>query len=185
EEIAATAEAASRLGVEVESVAGFTRAMIDMGEATDLSADEAATTLARFSNIMGTSTDDVSRLGSSIVELGNNFATSESEIVAMAARLAGAGAQIGMTEGDVTGLAAALSAVGIEAEAGGSAMSKVMIDIAASVDEGGERLAMFADVAGMTADQFASVWQSSPGEALSAFVQGLADAESQGKSALG
>src|SRR5690606_11902177 len=30
EEIAATAEAASRLGVEVESVAGFTRAMIDM-----------------------------------------------------------------------------------------------------------------------------------------------------------
>lgn len=184
-EIAAVAEAAGRLGVESESIAGFTRTMIDMGEATDIVAEEAATQLARFMNVMGTSTDDVDRLGSSIVDLGNNFATSESEIVALSSRLAGAGAQIGLTEGDVTGLAAALSAVGVNAEAGGTALSKVMIDIAASVDEGGERLDQFAEVSGLSADEFAKKWKEDPGAALAAFVGGLADAESQGKSTIG
>ncbi|MFD2757109.1 phage tail tape measure protein [Gulosibacter faecalis] len=183
-EIAAVAEAAGQLGIATPNVVEFTRTMIDLGETTNLSAEEAATALARFMNIMGTSQDDVDRLGSALVGLGNNFATTEAEILEMAMRLAGAGTQIGMTEGDVLGLATALSSVGIEAEAGGSAMSKVMIDIAASVDKGGERLEQFAKVAGMSADDFAQKWRTEPGAALQAFVQGLADAESQGTTTL-
>jgi TP901 family phage tail tape measure protein len=184
-EIAAVAEAAGQLGIETPNVVAFTRTMIDLGETTNLSAEQAATQLARFMNIMGTSQADVDRLGSAIVGLGNNFATTESEILDMAMRLAGAGAQIGMSEGDVLGLATALSSVGIEAEAGGSAMSKVMIDIAASVDEGGDRLEQFAQVAGMSADEFAAKWANDPAAALQSFIQGLADAESQGSSTLG
>src|SRR3546814_684213 len=126
EEIAAVAEAAGQLGIQTENVVAFTRTMIDLGETTNLSANDAATSLARFMNIMGTSQDQVSNLGSAIVGLGNNYATTESEILEMSLRLAGAGKQIGLTEGDVLGLATALSSVGIEAEAGGSAMSKVI-----------------------------------------------------------
>lgn len=185
EEIAAVAEAAGQLGIETDSVTAFTKTMIDLGETTNLSADEAATSLARFVNIMGTSQGDVSRLGSALVGLGNNYATTEAEIVSMAMRLAGAGRQIGLSEGDVLGLATALSSVGIEAEAGGSAISKVMIDIAASVEAGGERLTKFASVAGMRADEFAKQWKTAPAEALSAFVKGLSNAESQGSSTLG
>lgn len=59
--------------------------------------------------------------------MGNNFATTESEIVDMALRLAGAGHQVGMSEGQILGLATALSSVGIEAEMGGSAMSKALV----------------------------------------------------------
>ncbi|WP_282824215.1 phage tail tape measure protein [Gulosibacter sediminis] len=184
-EIAAVAEAAGQLGIETPNVVAFTRTMIDLGETTNLSAEQAATQLARFMNIMGTSQGDVDRLGSAIVGLGNNFASTESEILDMAMRLAGAGAQIGMSEGDVLGLATALSSVGIEAEAGGSAMSKVMIDIAASVDEGGDRLEQFAQVAGLSADEFAAKWATDPAAALQTFIQGLADAESQGSSTLG
>lgn len=184
-EIAAVAEAAGQLGIETPNVVAFTRTMIDLGETTNLSAEQAATQLARFMNIMGTSQGDVDRLGSAIVGLGNNFASTESEILDMAMRLAGAGAQIGMSEGDVLGLATALSSVGIEAEAGGSAMSKVMIDIAASVDEGGDRLEQFAQVAGLSADEFAAKWANDPAAALQTFIQGLADAESQGSSTLG
>src|SRR5690606_16594977 len=76
-EIAAVAEAAGQLGIKVEDVEQFTRTMIDLGETTNLSADQAATALARFMNIMGTSTSEVDRLGSTIVELGNNAATTE------------------------------------------------------------------------------------------------------------
>jgi TP901 family phage tail tape measure protein len=185
QEIAAVAEAAGQLGVQTKNVVAFTRTMIDLGETTNLSANEAATALARFMNVMGTSQDKVSNLGSSVVELGNNYATTEAEIVAMATRLSGASKQVGLTEGETLGLAAALSSVGIEAEAGGSAVSKVMIDIAASVDKGGKRLDQFAEIAGVSADEFAKKWKTDPGAALALFVKGLADAESQGGSTLG
>src|SRR5690606_3493048 len=108
QEIAAVAEAAGQLGIKTDSVVAFTRTMIDLGETTNLSANDAATALARFTNIMGTNQDQVSNLGSAIVGLGNNYATSEAEIVEMSMRLAGAGRQIGLTEGDVLGLATAL-----------------------------------------------------------------------------
>ena len=93
-----------QLGIQTDKVVGFTKTMIDMGESTNMSADSAATSLARFANITGMSQDKFSNLGSAIVDLGNNLATTESEITEMGLRLAGAGKQIGMTEGDIVGL---------------------------------------------------------------------------------
>lgn len=180
QEIAAVAEAAGQLGIAVPNIEGFTRTMIDLGESTNMSAEEAATSLARFMNIMGTSQGDVDRLGSAVVGLGNNFATTESEIVALSMRLAGASAQAGLTEGDVMGIATAMSSVGIEAEAGGSAMSLTMKRIGKAADEGGDKLDLFAQVAGMSAEEFATAWKNNPTEALDAFVTGLGNVESQG-----
>lgn len=117
-EIANVAEAAGQLGIETQNVKGFTKTMIDLGESTNMSAETAATSLARFANITGMSQKDFDKLGSVIVDLGNNFATTESEITAMGLRLAGAGKQVGMSEGEIMGLATALSSVGVEAEAG-------------------------------------------------------------------
>lgn len=135
-EIAAVAEAAGQLGIQTDNVSAFTKVMIDLGESTNMSAETAATELARFANITQMSQDKFSNLGSALVDLGNNFATTESEISAMALRLAGAGAQVGMSEGDILGFAAALSSVGIEAEAGGSAFSKVMVNMQLAVEKG-------------------------------------------------
>ncbi|HBI2030255.1 TPA: phage tail tape measure protein, partial [Enterococcus faecalis] len=135
-EIANVAEAAGQLGIQTDKVVGFTKTMIDMGESTNMSADSAATSLARFANITQMSQDKFSNLGSAIVDLGNNLATTESEITEMGLRLAGAGKQIGMTEGDIVGFAAALSSVGIEAEAGGSAFSRVMVQMQLAVESG-------------------------------------------------
>lgn len=181
-EIAEVAEAAGQLGVKTGAIVGFTRTMIDLGEATNMGATEAATALARFSNIMGTSQGEVSRLGSAIVDLGNNFETTEREIVEMAMRLAGAGKNVGLTEGEVLGLATALSSVGIEAEAGGSAFSRVMVRIGKAADLGGGELETFARVAGMSAKDFARAYKTDAGGAITAFIKGLGRVEEQGGS---
>lgn len=182
DEIAGVAEAAGQLGVARENVVGFTRTMIDLGESTNLSASDAATALARFANVMGTSQKQFSNLGSAIVYLGNNYATTEREITEMAMRLSGAGRNIKLSEGQVLGLATALSSVGIEAEAGGTAFSRVMVKMQSAVDEGGDALAGFADVAGMSADAFKKLFKKDSGDTLAAFVKGLENVEKRGGS---
>ena len=149
-EISGVAEAAGQLGIQTENVLSFTKTMIDMGNSTNLSSDEAATSLARFANITQMSQKDFDKLGSSIVDLGNNFATTESEIVEMALRLAGAGHQVGMSEGQILGLATALSSVGIEAEMGGSALSKAMVKMQNAVEMGGKKLDSVLKKTGMS-----------------------------------
>lgn len=180
QEIAAVAEAAGQLGVQTDSVVEFTRTMINLGETTNLSAEEAATSLARFSNVMGTSQNDVDRLGAVLVGLGNNFETTESEIMAMGMRLSGIGSQLNMSEGEVLGLAAAMSSVGIEAEAGGTAMTQGMKKIDKAVREGGDSLTGFAEVAGMSNEEFAKLWSEDSAAGLEAFVHGLARVGEEG-----
>lgn len=181
-EIAAVAEAAGQLGIETPNILGFTRTMVDMGEATNITAEEAAVSLSRFMNITQTSQGDVGKLGASIVGLGNNFASTESEIVATSLRIAGAGEQAGLTEGEIFGMATALSSVGIEAEAGGTAISRTMKRIGMEVDTGGDKLGTFAQVAGMSAEEFSAAWRDDPAAALESFVTGLADTEQMGMS---
>lgn len=102
----------------------------------------------------------------------------------MALRLAGAGAQIGMSEADILGLATALSSVGIEAEAGGSAFSKVMVKMQLATVQGGQALEDFAKVSGMTVDEFKNKFETDATGAIVAFIQGLAGMDEEGVSAI-
>jgi len=181
EEIAGVAEAAGQLGIKRQDILEFTKVAVAMGVATNLSSEDAATGMARLSNIMGTSSSDVDRMGSAIVALGNNSATTEGEILAMALRLGAAGRQAGLSEGEVIGLSAAMSSLGIEAEAGGTAMSTVIKDINSAVLDGSDQLELYARIAGTSADKFATAWREDAAGAMVTVVQGLARVQASGQ----
>ena len=183
-EISAVAEAAGQLGIQTDNVLNFTKTMIDMGNATNLSADEAATTLARFANITKMKQSDFNKLGSVIVALGNNFATTESEIADMGMNLASAGTQVGMSQSQIMALATALSSVGLEAQAGGTAFSKVMVNMQLAVEKGGNQLKNFASVAGMSTKEFKRAFKEDATTAIMKFVEGLSKSGERGKSAI-
>lgn len=180
-EINAVGAAAGQLGIQTENIIDFTEVMLNLGVASDLSSEQAATALARFANITQMSQDDFEKLGSVIVDLGNNMASTESEIVNMGLRLAGAGTQLGFAESDTLAFSAALSSVGVRAEAGGTAMSDVMLSIQKSVGEGGESLKQLAAVSGMTADQFKQAFEKDSAKTINSFITGLGDMTAAGE----
>lgn len=184
-EIAAVAEAAGQLGIKTDNVMDFTKVMIELGDTTNLSAEQAASSLAKFANITNMSASDYSRLGSTIVDLGNNFATTESDIVEMGTRLASTGSLAGLSEPQIMALATAMSSVGIEAEAGGTAMSTLLKRIQTATETGGANLNKFASVAGVSADEFKTAFEQDAVGALSMFINGLNDTERNGQSAIG
>ncbi len=181
-DIAGVMEVAGQLGITgVDNLTKFTKTMVELGDTTNLSADEAAQALARFMNITGEDTANVEQLGSAIVDLGNNFATDEASIVAMSTRLASAGSIAGLSSTEILGLSAAMSSVGIEAEAGGTAMTQTLTNISQAVSEGGDALTTISQVAGTTADEFAQKWQSEPVAALQQFIGGLSEMNAAGQ----
>ncbi len=182
-EIAAIAEVAGQLGIKTEDVLAFTRVMINLGTSTNMTAEDAATMIAQFANITRLDTSKYENLASAIVALGNNYATTESKITDMAQNMASAATIAGLSEPDILALSTAVSSLGIEAQAGGSAMSKLISKLQSAV-ETGDGLEEFAQVANMSAEEFEEAWGENAVSALNAFIQGLNDTERNGASAL-
>jgi len=166
-------EAAGALGIPKAEIVDFSRVMALLGVTTNVTADQAAESIAKIQNIFGSAGKDTERFASTLVALGNDGASTEQEILALATRIASAGRTIRLTQGQVLGFSAAIANVGMEAEAGGSAMSRVFIDLSQAVSAGGRELAKFAQIAGMSAEQFTKAFKEDAAGATLAFVQGL------------
>lgn len=189
-EIAKVMEIAGQLGIARESLADFSRTIIDLEVSTDMVSEEAAASLAKFANIVNMAdygADGISnweRLGSVVVDLGNHFATTESEIVGMSTRLASTGDLVGLTEPQIMALSTAMSSLGIQEDNGGTSMSKLLKKMQVAVELDSDSLGDYASMADMTTGEFAKAFQKDAVVALSAFVDGLNDVDRNGRSAI-
>ena len=96
-------------------------------------------------------------------------------------RLAGAGKNIGLSASQVLGLSAALSSVGLKAELGGTAMSRVFLEMKKATEKGGELLDSYAQIAQMSSEKFKETMEKNSIQAIVAFIKGLKNLESGAK----
>lgn len=174
-------EAAGALGIPRDKVVEFAAVMAKLGVSTNLTADQAADAIARIQNIFGAAGKDTERLASTLVALGNAGASTEKEIVEMGQRIAGAGHTVGLSQAQVLAFASTLASVGINAEAGGSAISRVFLKINDAVQKGGAGLDEFARVAGVTSAQFKTAFETDAAGATQKFIEGLGRLKAQGE----
>ena len=174
-------ELAGQLGVEgVDNLTKFIDTIARIAVSSDLTEDAAATSFARIANIMQEPIDNVDRMGASIIDVGNKFATSEPLIVDFAERIAGAGKIAGLTTADLFGISAAFSSVGVQAERGGTAVSKTLFKMTEAVTNGTDELATFADVAGLSMEEFSALFEKDAVGAFDAFILGLGEVGIEG-----
>lgn len=172
-DLAGIAEAAGALGIKTGAIDEFTETVAMIGETTNVSSDMAASALGKLSNVLGLTVDDYDNFGAALVDLGNKGASTEQEILAIAER-AGAGASLIDIAADATlGWSAAVANLGIEAEAGGSALQRIFLGAAEHVGKAGDELAAMARTAGMSASEFARAFDEDASGALERFIAGL------------
>jgi TP901 family phage tail tape measure protein len=173
EELSQIAEIGGQLGIALQGIESFTRTVAMLATATNLGLEGSATAIAKVSTIMGIAAKDYQRLGSVIALLGDRAASTEVDIADMTIRLASTAKVVGLSASNVVAFATALSDIGIEAESGGTAFSKVFQSIYESVKTSNAELRTFAETAGMSAEEFKNAFGRDPAAAIAAFVNGL------------
>lgn len=184
-ELAKLGEAAGALGIPKGDILEFSRVMAELGVTTNVTSDQAAESIAKIQNVFGAAGKETEKFASTLVALGNEGASTEAEILALAQRISSAGNAVGLSQAQVLGFSSAIANVGIEAEAGGSAMSRVFVEIAQAVSKGGSSVAEFARVSGQSIEQFSKAFKTDAAGATTAFIEGLGKIKASGGDLIG
>ena len=179
-ELSQIAVEAGRLGIRgTRNIYEFTRAVAEMNLAVSGMGTDAATTLARFLFVIGTSMgefgDRANEVGGILNELENNTASTAGEILNMAGGLAFLSSVAGVSMRDIFGMSAALQSMGVNAELASTNTRIMMQRMVADVAMGHERVGAYAAAAGMAREEFVELARSHNGysKALQAMAMNL------------
>src|SRR5215207_5543438 len=132
-ELAQIAAVAGQLGIEGSAnLLNFTRIAAGLSVSTGITADQVGEDLATIAVLTRTVPEQWENMASTIVGLGNQMAGSESDIIELTKRLSGSLSTVGVSAQDILGISSAMAALGINAEAGGTAISKFFTDMVAA-----------------------------------------------------
>ena len=181
-ELAKIASVGGQLGIGAEDITEFTEIVAKLGGATNMSSEQAATSMARFLNVTNEGIDTIGKYSSVLVELGNNVAAQEGEIILLAQNFGASGDLAGLATEEILAFSAAMKETGQQSQAGATALSKLFLNITDAAKLGGDEMATFAQVAGRDVDEFRRLIETDVGQAVQILLSGLNKMGEEGRS---
>jgi TP901 family phage tail tape measure protein len=176
DELAKIGMLGSQLGIEAENIAKFTDVTAKFSAITGMSVEETAMSFGKIANILGLSSEQYEALGSSIAAVGVKTAATEQQIISTAGQIGAVAKAAGFSASQVIGLSASFASLRIAPEeARGvivrtfSEMSQAALSFNKANGVGGEKLKVFANIAGITSKEFAEGWGSKGSGAFGVF----------------
>jgi TP901 family phage tail tape measure protein len=169
----------NQLGIAQGDLVNFTETVAKFSATTDVTVQNAAMSFGRIGELLNVS--DFNALGSAIAFAGVNAVATETQILAVTKEIATTAKQAKFTAAETIGLATALGSLGIAPEAARGSIIRSFAAINKAISEGGSGLQAYANIAGMTAEQFASTWQDNGAKAFDALLKGLQAASDDGQ----
>jgi TP901 family phage tail tape measure protein len=135
-ELAGIAAIAGQLGIQgKENILSFTEDVAKMSTAFDMSAESAATAMAKMSNIYGIPIEQASALGSAINVLGNTTAAQESAIMDFSMSLGASAKMLGFSATEAVSMGASLISMGMDASASGTRLNSAFTQMGKKIGE--------------------------------------------------
>jgi TP901 family phage tail tape measure protein len=163
EELAAIAAEGGALGITTAGLDEFTDVVARLGVSTDLTTEQASTALGQLSNVLGLSEEDLQQFGDALVALGNDGASTESQILDMTARFGAAGRMAGLSNEEILALSSTVASMGIEAEAGGGALSRLFNNMTLDIGTASDEAQAMAGAMDMSLGELKTAWDQDAG----------------------
>ena len=174
----------AQLGIEADNLATFTATVAKFSAISGMSVDETAMGFGKIANLLGLSADQYESLGSAIAAVGVKSAATEQQIVNTAGQIGAIGKAAGLTNSEIIGMASAMASLKIAPEEARGvlvqafhAMDAATRSFSAGLGVGNEKLDKFAEIAGISSEEFANGWsdkkQGGAGRVWQQFLTGL------------
>lgn len=160
EDLTKIATLGGQLGIAPQGIEQFTEVVAKLTATTNLSAEAAGTALGRFKALFGISDNEFDNIASAILKVGVNSVATETQIVNTSTQISSMGKFAGLTAEQVVGLSGALASVGAAPELARGTVTRVFTQMATAVQGGGDALAEFARISGVSSEEFASTWNT-------------------------
>jgi len=174
------AVAAGRLGIDgtkniEEFVVAADKVFVALGDDLTGTADEIATELGKIASVFGDEAkfgigESINKTGSALNELSAKSKATAGDILDFTKRLAGVSSQAKISQTDIQALGAFFAESGQSMEVSSTVLNKLLPELAKNQEH-------FAEVAGMTAEEFEKIMQNNPIEALKAVAVGANSSE--------
>ena len=161
----------NQLGIAQGQLESFSKTVAQFSSLTGMTTSATAMSFGRIGELLDET--DYNKLGSSIAYAGVKAVATEEQIASVTKEIATTAKMAKFTTPEVVGLATALSSVGIAPEAARGSIIRTFAGINQAISEGGAKLDNYATIAGMSAEQFSSTWQTNGQAAFDSFLNGL------------
>ena len=175
-QLAALATSIQSLGVKGSAqITSLTKTFAQLQAVTGESGAGLAQDIGQLSKSMGQNLDPnkMKAYASAVANLSANLGTSATSITNFAQAIQPMGKLLGLTETQLLGIAGAFSKAGADGTAAATAFSQMAQIITNDIQTGNPQIKQFADLLGMTSDQFVQLEKSNPSAAMDQLFKSL------------